>query len=272
MKYLLVLFLGIIIVPALAQNAPTNQTDYQKFTDSIKILQSEHKTSDTLAFFYAIITFMAGTIIVIVISLGQKKQSDKIQKLVTQTVTQQNEISKLIGRINKFEEEQKIFLNELEKTRTARISFYGSKLITDFQTIQKYFVNVEKLPVAELQKMNPTFFAKFGFSHVITLNVNNENVEIPNIQFFNVMKQDLQVIESDLPPEVSYFAGTIIELAQLCFIPMNGNVDFNNELWKKTKQDVETAIGRLDSLVVVKKSLKDYEVKFVRSNVTIRFD
>ena len=270
MKWLLILFLGIIVVPALAQNAPTNQTDYQKFDDSIKNLQNEHKTSDTLAQFYAIIGFIGSAIIVILIAIAQIKQSNKIEKLVTQTVIQQNEISKLIERINKFEEEQKIFLNELEKTRTARISFYGTKLITDFKTIQKYFGNVEKLPYTELQKLNPSFFAKFGVAHVMTLDVNNENVEIPNMNYFNVMNHDLQVIESDLPPEVSYFAGATIELCRLSFIPMNKHVEINNALWNMAKQNVEIAIGRLDSLVAVQKPLVDYGVLFLRSNAKIK--
>lgn len=39
MKWLLVLFIGIIIVPALAQNSTINQTDYQKLENSINGLQ-----------------------------------------------------------------------------------------------------------------------------------------------------------------------------------------------------------------------------------------
>jgi hypothetical protein len=269
-KWLLILFLGMVIVPALAQNTPINQTDYKKFDDSIKTLQSEHKTSDTMASYYAMVSFVGGTIIVLIIALGQSRQSKKIEKLVTQTNMQQSEISKLIEKINQFEEKQKLFLDELEKTRTARISFYGTKLITDFRTVQKYFSNVEKLPNDELKKLNPLFFAKLGLAHVVTLDIGNEKVEIPNIQYFNVMKRDLQIIESDLPPEVSYFAGVTIELAQLCFIPMNGNVDFNNALWKMAKQDVETAISRLDSIVTTKKSLIEYGLRFVRSNANIK--
>ena len=38
-KYLLILFLGIIIIPTLAQNSTINQTDYQKFETSINNLQ-----------------------------------------------------------------------------------------------------------------------------------------------------------------------------------------------------------------------------------------
>lgn len=195
---------------------------------------------------------------------------DKLQQ--QKSDEQQKEISRLVIKIKEFEEKQKEFLDELEKTRTARISFYGTKLITDFRTIQKYFDNVEKLPNEQLHKLDPAFFARNNFAHVITINVGNENVEIPNIQFFNVMKQDLQIIESDLPPEISYFAGKTIELAQFCFIPMGKNITVNDNLWKMTKDDIETAISRLDSLVSIKKTLKEYGLRFVRTNATIKLD
>lgn len=95
MKWLFILFLGVIMVPVFAQNSTNNQTDYQKFNDSIKILQSEHKTSDTLAFYYAMITFVAGTIIVTIIALGQSRQSKKIQTMtseVQKVVKKQDEL------------------------------------------------------------------------------------------------------------------------------------------------------------------------------------
>ncbi|MGI0061206.1 MAG: hypothetical protein ACREBA_02000 [Nitrosotalea sp.] len=43
MKWLLILFLGVIVVPVFAQNAPINQTEYQKLTNSINGIQIDSK-------------------------------------------------------------------------------------------------------------------------------------------------------------------------------------------------------------------------------------
>lgn len=94
-KWLLILFLGLIVIPVFAQNTPNNQTDVQKFNDSIKILQSEHVASDRLAFFYAMATFVGGAGIAIVIGLGQKRQTQTIEKMtreVQDVVKKQNKL------------------------------------------------------------------------------------------------------------------------------------------------------------------------------------
>src|SRR5207253_2488833 len=115
---------------------------------------------------------------------------------------------------------QKQFLDKLELTRTARINFYGTKLVNDFGHIQRYFENMEKLPKAKVEKLNPEFFHQWDILHAITLAFDNQKVEIPCCQFFEVMKDDLQVIESDLTPDISYFVAQTLRLAQITLVPI----------------------------------------------------
>lgn len=183
---------------------------------------------------------------------------------------QQKKTEDLVIDIQKLEENQKRFLDELEKTRNSRVNFYGTKLITDFKTVQKYFSNIENLSTEEFEKLDATLYNKNRSAHVITIHVDTQEIEIPNFLFFDVMKKDLQIIESDLPPEVSYFVGQTIEILEICFVPIPWKTKRNDDLWDKAKKDVVTSIERLELQITEKKSLKDYGVFFVRHNADVK--
>ncbi|QLH04771.1 hypothetical protein C5F49_05170 [Nitrosopumilus oxyclinae] len=170
------------------------------------------------------------------------------------------------GTTKENEKRQKIFLGNLEKTRNNRINFYATKLVVDLEKIKNYFEVLENLPKKEFEKLNVPFYEKFKMTHVITLNLDGQQKEVPNFLYFNVMKKDLQIIESDLPPEISYFVGGNIEMSEMCLIPMYGKIHMHDKLWNQTKDNVIIAIERLNSTITEKKSLKEYGVVFTQIN------
>lgn len=177
------------------------------------------------------------------------------------------QMKKLIEKINEYEEKQKAFLGELEKTRNARISFYGTKLVNNFTQVVQCFTELEKLPESELKKIDLQFLDKFKPAHVIDIEVENKKIEYMNLPFFIMMKEDLKIVEPDLPPEISYFAGKTIELAQFCLVPLSGMIKTNDKLWTISKNDMVEVVNRLNSLIVDKKPLKEYGVHFFRMSI-----
>lgn len=192
-----------------------------------------------------IVEIMVGAIIALIAI----KRTDRDTKTITQLVT----------KINEYEEKQKEFLEELEKTRNARLGFYGTKLVQDFKKIKQCFLELETVPESELKKLDKDFFAKFKPAHVIETDFKNKKIEIMNLPFFLVMKEDLHIIEPDLPPEISFLVGKTIEMSQLC---LNENIRIKDGLWNIVKQDIDIILDRFDSLIVNKKPLKEYGVHF----------
>ena len=118
MKWLLILFLGVMIVPALAQNTPINHTDYKNLENSVRLLQTdyqklqtsinglqieqqnlnisinglhtEHTSSDTMATRYFIASLVAGGIVATIFFIVHSMQSENIAKLVA-------EVEEIIG-------------------------------------------------------------------------------------------------------------------------------------------------------------------------------
>lgn len=179
-------------------------------------------------------------------------------------------ITQLIARINQYEEKQEQFLGELERIRNARLGFYCTKLVTDFGVILNAFKFLEGLPETELLKLDNAYFDKFKIAHVVKVQVENRSADIPHLQYFIVMREDLRIVEPDLPPDISYLAGKTIELAQFSLVPIGGKIDTKNKLWELVKGDMQVAIDRLNSLIIDKKPLKEYGVHFYRNSADLK--
>lgn len=82
MKWLLLLFLGIIVFPAFAQNATISQMDYQKLENDINTLKDQHAKSDIYAQGYAIIGFTGSGLIALYLFIIQYKQGIKIERII----------------------------------------------------------------------------------------------------------------------------------------------------------------------------------------------
>lgn len=112
------------------QNTIDNQTSYQKLETSISAIQNEFKTSDTLAFFYTVVTFVAGTIIVIIVSIGQSRQSKKIEAMTS-------EISILVSKV-------KEMLDVQDKHRKRRYDSAIDTISSGLALIEKMIFGLEE--------------------------------------------------------------------------------------------------------------------------------
>ena len=151
MKWLLIVFLGVIIVPIYAQNV-TNPTDYQKLSGSINEthselqndyqklsgsindthveLHNEHHGSDVLSFGFTIIAFSGSVIIAVIIARKQNKQSEKIEKITS-------DVSKLTEKIVFMIDKQNTLLQDRQSVYAESIMRWIDTEILDIDNYMK---------------------------------------------------------------------------------------------------------------------------------------
>jgi hypothetical protein len=145
-KWLLILFLSIVIVPTLAQNTSINQTEYQNLNSSIYGLHSDHMQSDALAKVYAEISIAVGFLIAFVIYIAHTRQSKKIKDMIIETRKTTTEVQDMIKKQNKLIDDTRAVYAE------AYVSWVQLIIISFEYVVDWYNTRYVNQPISQLRE------------------------------------------------------------------------------------------------------------------------